>query len=302
METKTNLEKWIEGSLSPEEQKEFEASSEFQEVSELITEAKKYRAPSIDVEAGYERLHEKLTSKKAARTIKLGRNQYLAIAASLALLIAATLTIIRFSQEENVFVGPTTAYLPDSTKVILHKATRLSYVEESWDNNRSVELDGEAFFDVKKGSKFTVNSSGGTVSVLGTEFNVKSRSYEFRVECFEGKVSVETNDENTFLTAGQGVYVDENNTLSSLALVDSKPGWIAGITKFKSELLSKVLKELEIIYEIEINEKNMDTTAAFTGSLPNDDLEKALEILTASTKSSYSIEGDRVILDAAKAD
>ena len=48
-------------------------------------------------------------------------------------------------------------------------------VENKWKNERSVNLDGEGFFKVAKGSKFDVETSAGTVSVVGTQFNVKNR-------------------------------------------------------------------------------------------------------------------------------
>jgi ferric-dicitrate binding protein FerR (iron transport regulator) len=47
----------------------------------------------------------------------------------------------------------------------------------------------EAYFQVKKGQTFSVNTTDGVVKVLGTHFNVKQRKNYFEVNCFEGLVS-----------------------------------------------------------------------------------------------------------------
>ena len=63
-----------------------------------------------------------------------------------------------------------TITMPDKSVITLNADSRLSFVEGNWMNNRSVSLEGEAFFDVKKGTKFEVNSEVGKVTVLGYQF------------------------------------------------------------------------------------------------------------------------------------
>jgi len=75
--------------------------------------------------------------------------------------------------------------LPDGTVVWLNSGSKLSYSGKFKDSVRSVELDGEAFFDVVKDAKhpFIVHTSGIDIRVLGTAFNVKS---------YEGDPTIET--------------------------------------------------------------------------------------------------------------
>ena len=68
----------------------------------------------------------------------------------------------------------------------LNELSQLEYNASKWDENRSLELKGEAFFDVEKGKRFDVTTEFGNVSVLGTEFNVLSRDSIFKVSCYEG--------------------------------------------------------------------------------------------------------------------
>ena len=74
--------------------------------------------------------------------------------------------------------------LPDGTTVWLNSGSRLLYSGNFKDSIRSVELDGEAFFDVVKDAKhpFIVHTSGIDIRVLGTAFNVKSYATDATIE------------------------------------------------------------------------------------------------------------------------
>ena len=74
--------------------------------------------------------------------------------------------------------------------MLLNSKSTITFNKHNWDTNRTLELNGEAFFDVEKGNTFTVKTSQGNVSVLGTEFNVNASVDFFRVSCYEGKVKV----------------------------------------------------------------------------------------------------------------
>ncbi|NNF03605.1 MAG: hypothetical protein HKN17_03980 [Rhodothermales bacterium] len=87
------------------------------------------------------------------------------------------------------------ADLPDGTSVILNSDTRLAY-EMNRESGRSVTLEGEAWFDVAEtGSTFRVRTQNAVVTVVGTQFSVRSRSdagtsvTDVRVS--EGRVSLE---------------------------------------------------------------------------------------------------------------
>lgn len=78
-----------------------------------------------------------------------------------------------------------TATLPDGSTVELNSGTRLAYRRgfQAWPfvdaDERTVRLDGEAFFEVRKGERpFQVTAANAQVSVLGTRFNVRGRVEE----------------------------------------------------------------------------------------------------------------------------
>ena len=91
------------------------------------------------------------------------------------------------SQKNEVLAKPgakSKMVLPDGTIVWLNSGSKLTYAGSFKDSVRSVELDGEAFFDVTKDAKhpFIVHTSGIDIRVLGTAFNVKSYSTEATIE------------------------------------------------------------------------------------------------------------------------
>ena len=71
--------------------------------------------------------------------------------------------------------------LPDGSKVNLNADSRLTYKPYQWIISRNVELEGEAFFEVKQGKRFSVKSNQNKVNVLGTSFNIFSRPGNYRV-------------------------------------------------------------------------------------------------------------------------
>ncbi|CAM3705357.1 FecR family protein [Flavobacterium chungbukense] len=82
--------------------------------------------------------------------------------------------------------------LPDSSKVELSPNSKISY-GANFALNRKIEIDGEAFFKVKKDKQhpFQVFCDETTTTVLGTSFTVKeSENEEITVELFEGSVQM----------------------------------------------------------------------------------------------------------------
>jgi len=126
---------------------------------------------------------------------------HLKIAASIIILIslsimgwwimnkASTQEMITFTQDSQRF------WLPDSSCVILNENSKLTY-SAKWesDQSREVWLEGEGFFDIRRsseaGQKFIVHTQDLSIKVLGTKFNVNSRTEETHVVLQEGKIEL----------------------------------------------------------------------------------------------------------------
>ena len=164
----------------------------------------------------------------------------------------------------------------------------LSYNKNKWKKVRNVNLDGEAFFKVEKGSTFNVITKSGLVTVYGTEFNVKQRDHFFEVICFEGSVGVTYNNKTTTLKPGEEFLVLNNNITSKDKTIRKSPSWVNNISQFKSLPFKQVLLEFERQYDVTIDYKNINTNRLFTGSFTHNNINVALKSITLPMGLTYN--------------
>ncbi|NME68865.1 FecR family protein [Flammeovirga aprica] len=181
--------------------------------------------------------------------------------------------------------------LPDGSTVNLNAESSISYDKESFTAGRYLSLKGEAFFKVEKGQTFQVNTEMGTVTVLGTSFNILARKKTWVVSCYTGKVAVKDNDGNqVILTKGQeAVYKNGNFVTNTHKL--SQPDWQRGLFKYSNATLETVFKEIQRQFDVRIIYKNSDIQKLrFSGTISNKSLEQALDIISKSMDINYKID------------
>jgi len=191
-------------------------------------------------------------------------------------------------------------YLPDSSKVTLNAESKLSYNKNRWFFDRSVSLTGEALFEVTKGRRFKVLTTGATTTVLGTVFNVFSRNGMVKVTCFEGKVKVvATNSKSqTLLTKGMevktmGYALDVNKTQT--ATVEAKPTWTNSEFFFQNAPLSTVIEELERQFNVDIF-LNTDSSRFYTGYFKRTNLDEALDLVCIPLDLEWKYSGELIVI------
>lgn len=202
-----------------------------------------------------------------------------------AILIIAVSTYFFLSPNNTTLITPQGTHqiwnLPDGSQISLNAGSEAYYNQESWNSDRTLELDGEAFFDVTKGSTFSVKTNSGVVTVIGTEFNVKIREDQFSVHCFEGRVKVQTQDTTLMLPAGTGMRLNQGQLISDIVTIGAKPDWITGESSFDNTPLQDVLFELERQYAVNIDyplgRSTESKRALFSGSFTHEDLSTALK-------------------------
>lgn len=201
----------------------------------------------------------------------------------------------------------TSIQLPDGTKVWLNADSKINYDENFRDDVREVQLEGEAFFDVKKDSSrpFIIHTSTIDIKVLGTKFNVKSYRDETATETslISGKVeiSIKNNPEKKIILQPNEKLVvkhnshnntvsgreDNENALLVVKTLRKDPAyersletlWLDNKLVFDSEPLEEVCRKLERWYNVKIDLqderiKRETYTAIFDG-------ETLLNVLTA---------------------
>lgn len=295
------LKKWLLGKFSSEEEEFFRQSAEYARLIKIWDTLPEVATPShLDIEHELERFRSTHHSKTEARVIKVSWNRRLiGIAASLVIISVLSYLILQeVGGTETTILSENQMqqFLPDSSTVVLNKGSKLSYKKEDWSNHRSIRLEGEAFFEVNKGSTFDVVTSGGMVRVLGTSFNVKQRDQLYEVMCFEGKVRIKTTSHSAELTAREGFQlIKEDATVFNIDLKD-KPDWMKGRSSFYKTPYYAVLSELENQYDIVIETKDMNLQNTFTGSFPNDNLKVALDAITTPSGYLYGINDAKVLI------
>ncbi len=118
---------------------------------------------------------------------------------------------------ENTTLKVKTVFLPDSSKVELNPNSKISYVN-NFETNRKIEVNGEAYFKVKKDKKhpFQVFCNETTTTVLGTSFTVTGQDEDgVIVQLYEGSVQMNVKDQtqNWILKPGEK-FIYGNKTAS----------------------------------------------------------------------------------------
>ncbi len=297
---KNYLAKWLSGELSDEELAEFKKSDEYASYKKLKEVSSTLEAPEFNVNQSLERLKEKRMGQ-ALKVITLDPfKKFLRVAAVIAVLLAGSYFYINTLNESvtTEFAERSEVTLPDDSEIFLNADSEVSFSKKNWDKKRNVILKGEAFFKVAKGKKFTVETTYGTVAVLGTQFNVENRKGFFEVTCYEGLVSVTYNNTETKLPAGTSFMVINGKVIDTSKPNGNQPTWMSNESSFERIPLQYVFNELERQYNIKVKTENVNSNLLFTGTFSNTDLNMALKSISTPSRINYKVEGDNVLFYA----
>tara|TARA_R110002124_G_scaffold131910_2_gene294396 strand:- start:32390 stop:33319 length:930 start_codon:yes stop_codon:yes gene_type:complete len=304
MEKDYILHKWLNGEASAQEIEQLKASKEYEDYLKISASASRLEVPEVNSEANYRIIRSKLdrpgTLSEENKTRKLPIKSIIySVAAVLVVVFMSYIFLGTLNDTVSTDIAQKENYsLPDGSEFILNSSSTLTYNKKNWNKERALELEGEAFFKVSKGSKFTVETALGTVAVLGTQFNVYARDNAFKIECFEGLVSVAFNDTIIKLPQGTRLQIEDGNLLDHDNFKASSPSWTANESSFTNASLSSVLEELKRQYPIKLTAKFSNTNRRFTGSFTHSDLDLALKSICEPLQLAFTIEGESVTIYA----
>ena len=193
--------------------------------------------------------------------------------------------------------------LPDQSVVTLNEGAKISYDPDF--EQRQVQLDGEAFFEVTKNPKkpFTILTKNTATTVLGTSFNINNEATKTIVTVFTGKVSFADragkNGSLILTPAQRGIYQTDQQTLNKETQIELETiHWQRASITYQDQQLSRILPALEDFYgvNIELKEPGL-SNCTFTGTFNRAAFKDALETLTYGMNLSYTQSDNRIILN-----
>ena len=185
--------------------------------------------------------------------------------------------------------------LPDSTKVWLNANSKLVYPSSFKEGIRQVELDGEAYFDVRHNgdNPFVVRTKSMNVTVLGTEFNVSAYSgiEEFNIALLRGSVELNSPDlsRKYRMTAGEQVlYRDGKYVSDQIGSMDYFK-WKEGLLSFNNQPIHVIIEKLRLYYDIRIEVADLPfLKERYSGKFRvKDGIEQVLKVLQLEHKFTY---------------
>lgn len=217
--------------------------------------------------------------------------------------LEATMIVASASQKKET--------MSDGSNIQLNEHSQISYNADFNKTKREVALKGEAFFNIKRNIEkpFIVHTENSKIEVLGTSFNIKNNPEDSVVTVFvkSGLVRFSYLPQDTTklyqeiqLSAGKKVVYNKNSRKIQLtndrAYNQIDTYWMDNKLSFEGIRLEKVVKILEIIYDVKIvllheNLKNCQINVGFN----NDNINQVMAVI-ASTFNIELEQGDQTYI------
>jgi len=212
--------------------------------------------------------------------------------------------------------------LPDSSIVWLNAGSKLTYNSEFGLKKREINLNGEAYFDVKRSKiPFIIKTDAIQIKVLGTAFNIKSYSDEKTTETslVRGEVEITVNKrpgEKFILKPNEKLVIahDINETrkivteqkaplivLSKLTQLEDnsilETSWVNNKLVFRDESFEDLAKKMERWYNVKVEIKDPEIgQIRLGGTFENETVVQALEALQITTGFHFEINSNQITI------
>jgi transmembrane sensor len=190
--------------------------------------------------------------------------------------------------------------LPDGSQVTLAPSSALKVAAGFGRSNRSLSLNGRAWFVVRHDAAvaFKVSAGGATIEDLGTEFEVNATEPAIRVAVAAGSVTVSRPGAPAMtLGAGDLATLEPQGapTVNHATAVDRMASWRQGKLFFDNRPLVEVAAELQRWYDVSITLSGEVGARHFTGDVPTGQLDEALTLLATAVPGVVQSRQGRVI-------
>ncbi|GAA4432226.1 hypothetical protein GCM10023091_03960 [Ravibacter arvi] len=191
--------------------------------------------------------------------------------------------------------------LPDGSMVWLNASSSIRFPTGFSAVERKVEIEGEAFFDIKKDIRrpFKVIFGDNEVAVLGTKFNIANYPDEAvsRTTLVEGSVALKSGNKRNKLVPGQAASVGRDGTISIGPVdVEEVTAWKNNLFYFKGADIASIMQQVSRWYDIDIAYEGVLPKKQLAGKVPrNVELSEFMSMLQYAGIN-YRMEGRKMII------
>ena len=203
--------------------------------------------------------------------------------------------------------GKYSIVLSDGTNVFLNSESTLKFPVVFNQNERVVELYGEAYFEVKEDKKrpFRVVSPHQQITVLGTSFNVTAYEdvKDVVTTLVEGRIALNTEGQSslTYLSPHeQTIYHKESGAISKRPVdATSYVGWKNDKFIFEEERLDNMLLTLSRWYDVDVfYEDDEKRDISFTGEIERyQNFDRILKLIAKTNSVQFEIKDKTIIVN-----
>jgi ferric-dicitrate binding protein FerR (iron transport regulator) len=188
--------------------------------------------------------------------------------------------------------------LPDGSKVWLNAASSITYPVVFNKNNRTVKINGEAYFEVihHADAPFKVQTNNQTIEDIGTHFDVNAYNDEPNTKStlLEGIVKVN----NITLKPGQQAVTTANQTKVVDADLEATIAWKNAMFRFDSEKLGTIMRQVARWYDVEVTYEDESLKDKSFGAVTTRfaNASQLLHKLELTGVAKFRIEGKKIIV------
>jgi ferric-dicitrate binding protein FerR (iron transport regulator) len=257
---------------------------------------------------------EQIRRKVRSLSLKSGANRLLRFFSRAAAILFVPLAVLLIYLSRQEYTGlltlstqkgeQTGLTLPDGSKVWLNVDTKLRYPLDYGVKSRSVELEGEAYFEVAENEAlpFEVTSGAVTTQALGTRFVISAYPEQAKIKSslIQGAIEISCGQAHTTVKEGQQWVYHKGSSSADILPFDEnyELAWKNDQLRFWLTPFAEVINKLGKWYDIEIEyEPEFFESETLTVRFePYETLEHVLQVMAKAHDFSYSVKDKKIIL------
>jgi transmembrane sensor len=279
-----------------------------------------YAAADVNVEAALAKVHQRMDHEASAPRLTVSRGGWRQRRSMVGLgLLAAAAGFVAFvmmrpatppaQRAPQTFATKTgqrdSVLLADGSRVILGPESRLTVATDFGTSARSVELVGDAFFDVRHdpAKPFSVHVANAIVEDLGTAFTIESDVHDTTtVAVISGTVRLRAAgaSETATLAAGDRGSLTANGSVRAYrrAVVPADSSWTHGVLQFQDASMRRVAGEVRRWFgvDLKVADSSLLSVPLTTTVRGNDPVDQVLTSIALSVGARVERQGNSATL------